>query len=116
MDRSRETERYVRAFLALFAWAPGYADARAVRAALVLAEEFAAGSEEGPAEWMGAPPSPEAVDPARVPVRVRSAILRVSRQLCAAAPHRERFATLFLLEELWKFRSPVPAQAVLAVA
>lgn len=116
MDRSRETERYVRAFLALFAWAPGYAEVRAVRAALALAAEVAVGEALQPADWLGSPPLPEDVDPARVPVWARPIILRLTRKLCAEAPHRERFATLFLLEELWKFRSSGPAQAVLAVA
>ena len=116
MDRSRETERYVRAFLALFAWAPGYAEARAVRASLMLAEEFGLGKVDLPAEWLGSPPTPEAVDPARVPLWARPAVLRSTRRLCMEAPHRERFATLYLLEDLWKYRSPAPAQPALAVA
>lgn len=111
MDISRETVRWVEAFLAVFVWAPGYAETRVVRAALFLATEFGVRRPSGPAEWLACPPAPESVDPARVPVRLRATLLRVCRQLCVEAPHPERYATLFLLEDLWNQRSPAPAQA-----
>lgn len=115
IETSREAWRYVRVFLAVFCWAPGYAEANVVRVARALAHEFPHESEPI-ADWLGCPPTPEAVDPARVPPWVRPTVLRVCRALCLRAPHRERYATLYLLEELWTRRSPVPAAASLAVA
>ena len=112
MDNSRETVRLVQAFLAVFVWAPGYAELRVVRAALGLVAEFGVlPPVNEPIDWLACPPTPESVDPARVPLKLRATLLRVCRQLCVEAPHPERYATLFLLEDLWKHRSPAPAQA-----
>jgi hypothetical protein len=86
-------------FLAASVWAAGFPSRKATDH---LIKTVGPKERSGLSAFLSLPPSPEQVDPFRIPIEEREQLLDVLTDVCARVPCSHRYAQLQILTELWR--------------